>query len=127
MTPDKSALLEELRRSRAAIARDAAEIADDLDVRKKLGSAVKSRPFVWMGVATALGYLVAGPKTRTRTRTIVKKDGRSAPSKKSPGGLLGVLTILLGAAKIILPVVKPALTAYAARRMGDFAARLASK
>jgi hypothetical protein len=126
MTTEKSQLLEELRRSRMAITRDVAEVADELDVRKKISSAVNSRPFVWMGVATALGYLVAGPKTRTRTKTIVKKDGRSRSSTK-PGGLLGLLTILLAALKIILPVVKPALTAYAARRMGDFAARLATK
>lgn len=121
----KAELLAELARSREAIARDASAVRAELDVAEKIQNSIRMRPFAWLGGAAALGYIIAGPKTRTKTVTKFvrgKAREKSVPDKKKPRGWFG---ILLSLAKLSLPLVRPALSAYAARRFGDFAEKLA--
>jgi hypothetical protein len=126
MTP-KSAILAELARSRAAIARDAALVREELDVTSHVKRSVRARPFVWLTCAAAVGYMLAGPKTRTRTVTKLIKGPKSAPvkaEKKRPLTFVGTLITLF---KLAMPLVRPALSAYAARRVGDFAEKLGKR
>ncbi|MEI6033568.1 MAG: hypothetical protein WCS65_04695 [Verrucomicrobiae bacterium] len=118
----KPEILAELVRSRAAIARDAAEVRAQLDLAAKIKSSVKARPFAWLGGAAAIGYILAGPKTRTKT-VIKRVRGKSEEPEKprSAGGFWGISLSLL---KLSLPLLRPALSAYAAKRFGDFAEKL---
>lgn len=122
----KSEILAELARSRAAVARDSAAVKAELDVASRIQRSVRSRPFAWLGGAAAIGYILAGPKTRTKTVTKLVRDksgnaGNAKTRKKPPAGFFGILLSLL---KLALPLVRPALSAYAAKRFGDFAERL---
>ena len=117
---DKEKLLEELRLSRRAMSRDAAAVVEEINLASKLKKSFRSRPLAWLGGAAALGYILAGPKTR-----VVTKPGKGNPANTSeksrtraPVGFWGVVISLL---KFALPLARPALSAYAARRLGELA------
>ncbi len=122
---NKEAILEELRRSRLAIARDTAAIADEFNILGKLKRSVTSRPFAWLGGAAALGYMIAGPKTKTITKTVPQKSG--SPARKDGSAVKDRrywLATAFNLFKLALPFVRPALSAYAARRLGEFSEKI---
>jgi hypothetical protein len=119
MSP-KEQILEELRRSRAAIARDAAAVADEINLAAKLKKSVRTRPLAWLGGAAALGWILAGPKKRIVTKTAKGKS----PEQIEKSRHVGFWGILLGLFKILLPLARPALSAYAARRLGEMAEKV---
>jgi len=122
---NKAELLAEVARSRVAILRDSRAVRAELDVAAKIQASVRFRPFAWLGGAAALGYILAGPKTRTKTVTkFVRGKGREPERKeikKSRGFLEGLFSLI----KLSLPLLRPVLSAYAAKRFGDFAEKLA--
>lgn len=122
---NKDAILEELRRSRLAIARDTTAITEEFNLLGKLKRSVKSRPLAWLGGAAALGYIFAGPKTKTLTKKAPQKDGdtteKSASTSKDSRHWLKTA---FGIFKMALPFVRPAISAYAARRLGEFSEKI---
>lgn len=123
---NKDAILEELRRSRLAIARDTNAISDYLNVSAKFQRSVKRHPFAWLGGAAALGYIFAGPKTKTITKIVPAK---SVPDKKSPPSAekKNASAFMEGSfrfMKVIFPLVRPVLMSYATRRMSEFAEKI---
>jgi hypothetical protein len=120
----KQEILEELRRSRLAIARDTASIAEELDIVSKIRRSVKTRPLAWLGSAAALGYILAGPKTRKPQKTISANKGvKSEKSEPANAGRQGFFSILFNLAKFLFPILRPALSAYAAQRLGELSSR----
>ncbi|MBE2204211.1 MAG: hypothetical protein IAE94_07735 [Chthoniobacterales bacterium] len=120
----KAELLANVARSRAAIKRDTAAVRAELDVLAKLQNSVRSRPFAWLGGAAAIGYIFAGPKTRTKTVTKYLKGKPGEPlhgKKRKPRGWLAIAFAFF---KVVFPWVRRALSAYATKRVGDFASRL---
>lgn len=118
----KAEIVAELARSRAAIARDTSAVREEFNVASKLRRSVRSRPFAWLGGAAAAGYFLAGPKTRTKTVTkLVREKGAAKVEAKKPRGFWDIFFSLI---KLCVPLVRPALSAYAARRFGDFADKL---
>jgi len=121
----KQEILEELRRSRVAIARDTASIAEELNLVSKIRRSVTTRPLAWLGSAAALGYILAGPKTRKAPKTIpAKKGAKSEKSEPVHTGRQGFFGILLNLAKFLFPLFRPALSAYAAQRLGELSSRI---
>lgn len=106
--------------------RDFSTVRSELDVAAKLRQSVKSRPFAWLGSAAALGYIIAGPKRRTRivTKTVHDRKSKEKPVKPEIRESRSLFGTLLALFKIVSPLVRPALSAYAARRFGDFAEKL---
>ncbi|MFM8765124.1 MAG: hypothetical protein ACKOEZ_09865 [Spartobacteria bacterium] len=119
----KQEILEELRRSRVAIARDTTSIAEEIDIVSKIRRSVKTRPLAWLGSAAALGYILAGPKTR-KVPSPAKKGGKSEKSGSARTGRQGFFSILFQLAKFLLPLLRPALSAYAAQRLGELSSRI---
>ena len=116
----KEKILEDLRRSRAAIARDANAVVEEVNLVSKFKKSVRNQPLAWLGGAAALGWILAGPKTRVVTKTLKGKS--LEPAKKSRlSGAAGLWSILLSLFKIAYPLARPAISAYAARRVGEFA------
>ena len=123
---NKDAILEELRRSRLAIARDTNAISDQLNMSAKIQRSVKRHPLAWIGGAAALGYIFAGPKTKTITKIV---PAQSVPDKKNPPPVekkntSHFLESFLRFFKVIFPLVRPVLMSYATRRMGEFAEKI---
>lgn len=122
MTP-KEEILAEIARSRASITRDAAAVRNSLDFAAKIKSSVRSRPFSWLGGATAVGYILAGPKIRTKTLTKDAQGKITVPGEiKKTRGFFGLLSGLI---KLAFSLLRPALSAYAVRRFGALAEKLA--
>lgn len=117
---DKEKLLEELRRSRRAMARDAAAVVEEINLASKFKKSVRNRPLAWLGGAAALGWILAGPKTRVVTKS-AKGKSQNPPEKPRLGSPVGLWGILLALFKFALPLARPALSAYAARRLGELA------
>ena len=116
----KDQLLEELRRSRAAIARDAAAIAEEINLASKIKKSVLAHPLAWLSSATALGYILAGPKTRVVTKLI---KGKSSDRAEKPRPRIPPLlwSLLLALFKFGFPLARPALTAFAMRQLAGLA------
>ncbi len=121
----KAELLAAVARSRAAIRRDSSAVRAELDVAAKIQNSVRSRPFAWLGGAAAIGYLLAGPKTRTKTVTKIVRGKPGEPARETKKKTRGFFALLLSLLKLAVPLVRPALSAYAAKRFGDFAQKLA--
>ncbi|MEI8292887.1 MAG: hypothetical protein WCG66_02740 [bacterium] len=120
----KHDILEELRRSRLAIARDTAAIAGELNLVSKIRRSVTSHPLAWLGSAGAIGYILAGPKTRKAPESIPAKKGAiSEKTEPSRSGWQSFFGVLFNLAKFLLPLMRPALSAYAAQRLGDLSSR----
>jgi len=121
----KQEILDELRRSRVAIARDTASIAEELNLVSKIRRSVTTRPLAWLGSAAALGYILAGPKTRKAPKNIsTKKGAKSEKSEPVQTGRQGFFGILFNLAKFLFPLFRPALSAYAAQRLGELSSRI---
>jgi hypothetical protein len=121
----KAELLADVARSRTAILRDTAAVRAELDIAAKIQNSVRSRPFAWLGGAAAIGYFFAGPKTRTKTVTKYVRGKSGEPARKPEKKPRGFFHVLLSLLRLALPLIRPALTAYAAKRFGDFAQKLA--
>ena len=117
---DKEKLLEELHLSRRAMARDAAAVVDEINLASKFKKSVRTRPLAWLGGAAALGYILAGPKTRIVTKPTQAKPANTS-EKSGHGAPVGFWGIVIALFKFVLPLARPALSAYAARRLGELA------
>ncbi|MEX1119153.1 MAG: hypothetical protein WEB60_10225 [Terrimicrobiaceae bacterium] len=119
----KDDLLAEIARSRLAIARDFGAVKEELNVSKKLGRTFSHHPLVWLGGAAALGWIIAGPKTKTRVVTVGKTSkGATKKTVTKPAGFLAIFLTIL---RIAVPMLKPVFSAYAAKRFAEMASKLA--
>lgn len=123
MTRDE--IRSEITRSRIAIGQDCGRLRAELDVAAKLNALVRRRPFAWLGGAAALGWILAGPKTKKRvvTKYVRDSDKRAGTADTRAAGKFGAVAAVVTAARLAFPFVKPALSAYAARWLTEFAAR----
>jgi len=118
----KSEILAELARSRAAIARDASAVRSHLDLAARARNAFQARPFAWLGGAAAVGYFFAGRRTRAKA---APKLARGNPQSPVKAGKTHVFRdILFPLLRLAVPLLRPAVSAYAAKRFADFAAKL---
>jgi hypothetical protein len=111
--------------SRAAITREYVAVRTELDFKSKLDNLVRRKPYAWLGGAAALGWFLAGPKTKTRVVTkVVKPNGTPVVVKEKKKRRAGLIALFLGVIRFAFPLLKPALTAYAGRFFADMATKL---
>lgn len=119
-TTTREKLLAEAEKTRAAIQRDVAAVQHRANLPARAMRCFERHPVAWLAGAAVGGWVLAGPKTRLRTLHIIKDKEGKILRKKKQSGLAGTL---LRMAKLALPVLKPALKAYATRRLLDFVRR----
>lgn len=117
---NKDELLAEIEKSRRAIGRDFAASKQELNFSHKAKVQFLKNPFPWLGGAAVLGWLVAGPRTRTKVVKVPFKKGNDVPLKKEAGAA-GIVGILLALLRFAVPLLKPAITAYAAKQFAGIA------
>lgn len=116
MTSDD--LRREIDASRRAVQQDYAALRAELDFATKTKRAVVANPLPWLGGAAFLGYILSG-----RKQPKPPKHRRGEPEAARPARKLGVLGVLLTAARLLFPLARPALTAFAVRKLSGFANR----
>ncbi|HEY5742069.1 MAG TPA: hypothetical protein VIS99_05960 [Terrimicrobiaceae bacterium] len=120
----KEEILTELSTSRAALSREYVALRTELDFKSKLNALVRRKPYAWLSGAAAIGWFLAGPKTKTRVVTkVVKDDGKPIVVKEKKKGSVGLVALLLGVMRFVFPIVRPALTNYASRFFSEMATR----
>lgn len=118
---NKEAILEELRLSRLAIVRDTHSLAEEFNFSAKIQRSVKSHPLAWLSGAAAIGYIFAGPKTKTVTKVVAPKNEPKSATQKDSSPLI---KNAFGLFKFLFPLIRPAVSAYAARRLGEYAEKI---
>ena len=120
----KEEIMAELGASRAAIVQGCAAVRAELDFKTKLNNLVRRKPYAWLSGAAALGWFLAGPKTNSRVVTkIVKPNGTPTVTREKKRHRAGFIALLVALIRLVIPVIKPALSAYAGRRLADMAAK----
>ena len=123
MTKDE--ILAELSRSRAGLTREWVALRREFDFKAKLNNIVRRKPYVWLSGAAALGWVLAGPKSKTRVVTkVIQSDGKPVVIKEKGKRRAGLVALLLGLMRFALPFVRPTLTAYAGKFFADLATKL---
>jgi hypothetical protein len=116
----KESLLSELAKSRAALRRDLWAVGDELNLANRARRSVKRHPLAWLGAAAAVGYLVSGRRAPAKPPAGKAK----APTLKTPPARLGLWSLVWNIAKLLVPVLRPALSAYAAQKLGELATKV---
>jgi hypothetical protein len=109
----------ELEASRVAIRGDYSALRRELDFVGKARRSVASKPLPWLGGAAAIGWLFAGRRKARKARRQKTAGAEAVESAKQ----VTILGVLIAALRMLFPVVQPLLTAYASRKVGEFAAR----
>jgi hypothetical protein len=116
----KEEILAELTASRAAIVEGCVALRAELDLKTKLNNLVRQKPYAWLGGAAALGWVLAGPKTRTRVVTkTIKPNGAPTIKVEKKKARAGLIALLFALVRFVLPVLRPVVTTYAGRRLSD--------
>jgi len=123
--PSKEAMLAEIMRSRMAIRRDTVAVREEFDVRKKVAAVVRKSPFAWVGGAATLGFLFSQFRKPAGKKSSSRKEKLSSPAVGAARPI-GFLAFVLGVLKLLVPAFRPALSAYAAKRLADLAGNLVS-
>ena len=110
-------LREEVAHSRDRLERDIEGVRYELDFPRKFRQSFQHQTVVWVGVALAIGTLMAMMPART-----AKPPRPRARHKREPTE--GILTagLALGALKVAVKVLRPAVTRLLARKVSDYLA-----
>jgi hypothetical protein len=116
----KAELIADLAAARARLSDNALALRHDLDFSSRAKKAFKSSPLPWLGGAALAGLILArlGPG-----RT--KKSIRPAAARQPAEPMLekaGKAGMLLGILKMVLDFARPAVTAWARKRVTDYIA-----
>ena len=120
----KEEILSELATSRAAIVQGCSALRAELDFKAKFNGLVRRMPYAFLSGATALGWVLAGPKTKTRVITKTLTNGAPAVIVEKKRPRAGLIALLIALVRFAIPVIRPAALAYAGRRLADMARRL---
>jgi hypothetical protein len=120
MTKDE--ILAELSRSRAGLTREWVVLRKEFDFKAKLNNVLRRKRYVWLSGAAALGWILAGPKRKTRVVTkVIQPDGKVVQEKGKRRA--GLVALLLGLMRFAVPIIKPAVTAYAGKFIADMSSK----
>lgn len=124
MISDK--LLKEVDASRRAIQRDVTAFKFQIDLPSRAQDAIRARPARWLGGAAVVGFIAAlvRPKRRRAKQLGKKLESSDSEVVNKSAKSITAWGILLGIFKAILPLARPALTAFAAKRFADMASKL---
>lgn len=105
------------------IARDTARLKVSFDFPERARMAIRRRPGAWLGSAAVLGFLTAWLSRRsTQVRVQVGKSGKSEVVEDVVKSATWITTVL-AIGRAVLPFVRPAVTAFAARQLAEMASK----
>ncbi|MEA3186636.1 MAG: hypothetical protein QOD99_466 [Chthoniobacter sp.] len=112
----KTELAVELDRARAKLARNVDAFRRDIDLSAHFKKSFRANRGPWIGAAAMLGLLVAKLPARKK-KVYVDRSGKESMKRLEKAGLA------LALAKLALSAAKPALTAFATKKISDYSRR----
>ena len=112
-------LRQEAAHSRDRLGRDLSGLRYELDFPLKFRKSFQRQTVIWIAAAIAVGIVFAVMPARTRKVRIKAKTKSRGEQQKE--GILGA-GLALGALKLVATMLKPTITAYVTKKMGDYAA-----
>jgi len=88
-------------------------LGHDLDVRTRVRRAFARHPAIWIGGAVLLGLFIARLPGRRKKAAPARQTAEPAIEKA------GIAALALGALKVVFDLARPALTAWATRRIAE--------
>ena len=117
---DKTQLIADLARARAQISGQVVALRHDLDFPTRAKAAFKRGPLPWLGGAAVVGLILSRLPGRKKTVVVPSRKGSQAEAAVETAGKYG---LLLGALKVAFNLARPALTAWVARQVSEYANR----
>lgn len=113
---DKTELIAELARARALLAENSRALRRDLDFGARAKKAFKASPLPWLGGAALAGLILArvSPRRATKTVPVLRRKEEPMLEKAGKAGMV------LGIVKMVLDFARPAVTAWARKRVFDY-------
>lgn len=114
----KAELIADIGRARARLGRSLDGLRRDADVGAHIKSSFSSHKAAWIGGAGIAGWVLSRLPARKRKVTVStgKNDDHKIKELAEAGLLIGVL-------KFLFTLCRPFITAFARRKISDFAAR----
>lgn len=112
---ERSELIIALEESRYEISDDLNDLRDSLSVKRKVHRSYQQNLGIWLGVSTLTGFLLARPLLRITRK---EKSGSDKTRNLRVAGVLGGASGFLAKnmSKMVIPVLRFALTAYFGRK-----------
>lgn len=92
------------------------ELQRDLDVRAHVTSSFRHHKTAWLGGAAVAGWILSRLPARKKKVYVDRKDKQKITSQKEAG-------LLLVVGKLIFSALRPAITAFATKKIADLAMR----
>jgi len=127
MRRDKEQLMRELELSRLSLRRDFQGLQDELNVVRKLEKVVRKKPLAWLGGAAATGFVLAVLRGGGGRRQAKKEKVADRAKGSRPARSLTFFGFLIAVIKMLFPMFRPLMMAYATKRMADMATNLVAK
>ncbi len=120
----RAEILLELDASRRAIGRDYHGVCTAANVPARVKQGFKRHPIPWLGGAAIFGWVLSGRGRKQKKVMVERQVDSDGNVVKEKAKKLGILTILLSIFRIAMPLLKPAVTALAAKKFADLAGKL---
>jgi hypothetical protein len=117
---DKTELIAELARARLSVADNALALRRNLDFSTRAKKAFKNSPMPWIGGAALTGLILARLASSGRAKKSYPASTR--PPAEPMIEKAGKAGVLLGVLKMVLDFARPAVTAWARKRVTDYLA-----
>ena len=111
----KAELSAQLAQSRRLFSRNLGRLREDLDVPAHVKRNFTNHSSAWIGGAALLGWILSRFPSRGKTAGAGKKGGPEPVDKKRH-------SLLPGVAKLLFSAARPALAAFATKKIADLAA-----
>jgi microcystin-dependent protein len=112
----KAELIADLDRARAKISRNFEAFRHDIDVPSHVKSSVREHKAWWITGAASIGLLLAKLPARKKKIYVDKRTNAKVKKAEKAGLALGLAKLAFGAAK-------PAITAFATKKIAEIATR----
>ena len=111
----KSELRAELAAARSQFGRNWLALKEDANIPKRFRESVRKRKVLWISAATVIGFVLSRLPARKKEVLVDAKSRKKIKHRKKSGVLMTIVKLVLG-------VLKPAITAYATKKLADIAA-----
>jgi hypothetical protein len=113
----KTQLASQLQAARENLSTSISGLREDINISRSFAMSFRRHKAAWLGGSALLGWVLARLPARKKTvKVYIDKRDKQKIKEQKKGG------VLLAVAKFAVGIAKPAITAYATKKVADLAA-----